>query len=128
VDVGTLTACTGLDQYFKIKINGNQYVLPYSQGIGYDWAPYTYITGEGNTLGYGYMRFPAYNQTGTYNVTDFAGFSINVDTTIAPNMSTTVTTYGPVGQYIEGNVLGTVVNTQGQTVNIDGQYRALRSQ
>ncbi|MFZ4635720.1 MAG: hypothetical protein ACOYNO_16070, partial [Saprospiraceae bacterium] len=131
VDVGTLTACTALDQYFRLKINGNQYLLPYCGGIRYDTlggSGYTYISGEGNTLGFGYLTFPSDAQTGTFNVTSFVGFGINMDFTIAPNLNATITTYGPVGQYIEGNVLGTVVNTQGQTVNIDGQYRALRSQ
>jgi len=130
VDVGTLTACTGLDQYFRLKIDGNQYLLPNCVGIRYDTggSGYTYISGEGNTLGFGYLTFPSDAQTGTFNVTSFVGFGINMDSTIAPNLNATVTTYGAVGQYIEGNVLGTVVNTQGQTVNLDGQYRALRSQ
>jgi hypothetical protein len=130
VDVGTLTACTALDQYFRLKINGNQYLLPYCGGIRYDTggSGYTYISGEGNTLGFGYLTFPSDAQTGTFNVTSFVGFGINMDSTIAPNLNATITTYGAVGQYIEGNVLGTVVNTQGQTVNLDGQYRAVRSQ
>jgi hypothetical protein len=128
-NVGVVVVCSENNEYFKINVDGVPYWMPTSWGGEYCGAAYnmTMINGEKNGK-HIFMILKADGQTGTFKVNYLNGEQIGIMDDATPNLVSTITKYGQKGEYIEGVFSGTMKDSLGQTINIDGAYRAIRKQ
>ena len=126
VDLGTITVCTGLDEYIQYNLDGTTFTIadPYafvSDSVG---IPGVFISHFNGTTTYVYMAFDA-EQAGTYPLVDFRVNSLFA----LPNspITTTVTQYpDQIGGYFLGTFTGTFQTEQGGSHTVSGSYRVKR--
>lgn len=126
VNFGNITVCTALTEYVRFTLDGGQEQVKVSPHGGLDVGT-TLISSEDSISGNGHIRL-SYNNSGQLG--NFPITSLTVDQISANNLgtlSTNVSTYGNIGDFIIGNFGGNFQDFNGTNHNITGSYRVIRA-
>lgn len=122
-DAGDLQACAAITEHIHFILDGQETTL--FNVYGYYWNGNTYISGSDPNTSF-QMAFDNNAQTGTFPL-----FSISVgqdSTSLNQNVTTTLTSFGNVGDFLIGTFMGTYEGQNGDTHTLSGEYRVKRSQ
>ncbi len=129
IDIGTLTVCTGLDEFIQYTIDGETTTMPDPYGALLDslngqMTVYLYtFNGTINSIS---MQFEA-TQTGTYPMQAMRVNNYNVPAAQCPNITTNLTTFpANQGDYFIGTFSGTFLDIESTSHTVSGNYRVKR--
>lgn len=128
INVGTLTACIGLDEYIQSTIDGQTLTVPEPDGYSIDSIGFASINlyGGFGTTSYISLQFSA-TQAGTYPLEYFSNPTVGLSGAAAAGIITNLTNFpANPGEYFIGTFSGTYLDEQGATHTVSGSYRVKR--
>lgn len=126
INVGSLSVCTAVTEYIQYTYDGQQYnkIDPFGgldvtvAGI---WSNDSLNVAQNISF-----TFANSGQTGTFPLSSMHVHDTNFDTQAANTLSTTVTAFGPLGDFMIGTFGGNYLDLNGNSHTISGNYRVIR--
>ena len=128
-DIGTLTVCTGLDEFIQYTIDGETTTIPDPTGTVLDSLNghlTVYLYNYNGTINSISMEFEA-TQPGIYPMQAMRINNINVPPAQCANVTTDLTSYpANLGDYFIGTFGGTFLDIESTSHTVSGTYRVKR--
>lgn len=135
VDLGAITVCSALSEYIQYQLDGQSftlldpagYVFPDSSNASLFQIQLSAFDSIVQNQGI-WMAFNGNSQPGTFPMMAFYVNGLETYFNQAPNITTTLTNSGDVGDPIIGTFGGNFQATDGTNHSITGSYRVIRDQ
>ena len=129
IDVGTLSVCTGLDEFIQYTIDGATTTVPDPYGALLDSLNghlTVYLYSFNGTINSISMQFEA-TQAGVYPMLAMRVNNYNVPPAQCPNITTNLTVFAASeGDYFVGTFSGTFLDVESTSHTVSGSYRVKR--